>query len=199
MANSDLVDRRAEHRRRWSCPKVGCRCNQEIRAAIELPKEVNIWIVAEATEMRRGFDGLRAKVQGHFRRNHCLGTWLFSPNVRRYRETPLGRQSGALSNCEVPERQCVQYNTVRSHSTLATKPPALEAWQITRRARRAREMEEEVAMILFYVDPGSSSLLMQILAPVFVVLSLMSNWIRKQIVRVWQSFSRQLGREDSGR
>lgn len=46
-------------------------------------------------------------------------------------------------------------------------------------------------MILFYADPGSSSLLMQILAPVFVVLSLMSTWIKKQIVRAWQNFSRQ--------
>jgi hypothetical protein len=53
-------------------------------------------------------------------------------------------------------------------------------------------------VILFYADPGSSSLLMQILAPVFVVLSLMSSWIKKKIVRVWQNFSRQLGRGDSG-
>lgn len=49
-------------------------------------------------------------------------------------------------------------------------------------------------MILFYADPGSSSLLMQILAPVFVVLSLMSSWIRKKIVRAWQNVSRQFGR-----
>jgi hypothetical protein len=76
--------------------------------------------------------------------------------------------------------------------------PAPEAWQITRGARRQRN-EEQIAMILFYVDPGSSSLLMQILAPVFVVLSLMSSWIRKQIVRAWQNFSRQFGRGNSGR
>ena len=49
-------------------------------------------------------------------------------------------------------------------------------------------------MILFYADPGSSSLVMQILAPVFVVLSLMSGWIKKKVVRAWQSVSRQFGR-----
>jgi len=52
-------------------------------------------------------------------------------------------------------------------------------------------VSKEVVLLLFYADPSGSSLLMQILAPAFVILSVMSGKIKKKIVSIWEHLSRQ--------
>jgi hypothetical protein len=99
--------------------------------------------------------------------------------------------------CVPAERWCVDYNAIRRHSSLDDKPAPPEGVAGNTK-RETPERGEKTTMILFYADPGSSSLLIQILGPVFVVLSLMSSWIKKKIVRAWQNLSRQFGRGESG-
>jgi hypothetical protein len=45
-------------------------------------------------------------------------------------------------------------------------------------------------MVLFYVDPGGASLLMYILAPIFVALSVLSGWIKRKTLGAWERVSR---------
>lgn len=44
---------------------------------IELPKGTRIWIVAGATDLRRGFDGLSAQVQGALQKEPLSGMCSF--------------------------------------------------------------------------------------------------------------------------
>jgi transposase len=46
---------------------------------MELPRGTRIWLVAGATDMRRGFDGLSAQVQTSFQKEATVGSRIYLP------------------------------------------------------------------------------------------------------------------------